>query len=59
MADQYFAFAVLRKPNTGGRFIIRKLTIEEDKVSKITDNMEDYLTNQLGRLANMVEASVL
>lgn len=70
VAPQVAYYNVLRKSNTGGLYVLRKVTIREahaverdgkmvfvtPTVVKVEDNVEDLFGVQMGKLMNEVEA---
>jgi hypothetical protein len=51
---EFKAYAVLRKPGTGGLWILRTMTIKDGRVVKCEDNVEDMFVIQCARIEDRV-----
>jgi len=54
----YIAYSIHRKANTGGLFIMRRLTISGTRVIKSEDTVEDFASILISRIENEIETGL-
>lgn len=56
--NEYVAYAMLRKKGSGGRWIMRKLSIKDGKIVDVSDSVENIAGVLLGEITYELEKDI-